>query len=1199
MLIRQQKAAIKAAHLHLLSKIHSSGLLKEMLDLGVEKIDKQTMKEEVDAKIEVYNYAARFGLIPKFSLRKIRRPTRGRKNRVAVESTIQLPAQNIEAVARDYTVEAAEIAASIKFKEAAERYHAEHGDGSINIKDSTALNTDNAKQFLSFWKSKTKGATLDTEIQAAKGYGDCSAGLWAAQIIRKNAAPKDSDLLAILGASPSSASSDRLGEPVVMSSKKKAEMVAFLVAATELTQASSELLADFQRALSESGSSGILAPIRPLNMDVDGDAIMIMQETLRDSRRAGLPDEKDSLLAEEEIENRNEIPRFHSQRSLAPHEIQKKNEILRLRQKALEEASKSGDGPTSNRAALPMSQYRAEVLGLVNKHTYSVIVGATGSGKTTQVPQILLEEAIAQGQGATCNVVCTQPRRIAATSIGRRVAEERNEPLQNTVGYHVRFDAKKPQLGGSINYCTTGILLQQLQAAPDEVLDRTSHIVIDEVHERDILIDFLMIIVKRALIARRQAGKSIPKVILMSATIDSELFAKYFQDKASDGRVLPCPSLTVPGRTFPVTEKYLPTILEELAQAHGKQTASFSRRQDDTSDYLKLETSFRRSNPSIAHEHDAAEATIDWKRETGNSADRQLANEKEDSLVPIDLISVTIAHVVKTSLEGAILVFLPGYEEMRKVAESLRRSSPLGVDFTDDSKNKLYMLHSTVPAAQQQEVFRPSPGCRKIILSTNIAETSVTIPDIQYVIDTGKLREKRYDQVRRITKLQCTWISKSNAKQRAGRAGRVQNGNYLALFSRDRFESLRAIGLPEMLRSDLQEVCLDIRSQAFQTPIRPFLAQAIEPPSADAVDISVRSLQNLQALTRDEKLTPLGRLLASLPVHPSLGKMIVLGVIFRCLDPMIILGAALSERSLFVAPPERRREAQERHALFLEGTASDHFALVNAFTQMRLLNHRRGLSALRSFANENFLHHGAFLSIESVGKQIEEVLVDAGLIPRVVETDRFESEFGHPSLNKNSTNVTVIKSLALAGLHPNLAVCTGGPTHRTPSEKNALIHPSSLNYTKPSRTRRDDKTSESSLDMLYSFTTMAKSNDGNSIFLRDTSVSTPLMALLFGGRLRTNGNIIEMDGWLPFYVRAHNRGAKTIMEFRKALDRLLTGAFRDLAALRADRVSRKSHGSQNDWENGKGKEQMYLADDRVREIFSEGLVEVLNRDLRL
>lgn len=1216
----------------MLSKLHTSGFLRSVTESSdaLDDLDQQTIDAERDAPSEVFNYSARYGLVPSFNVRQISRHSLRRGQNTAIEVKIDLPEQNISVTARRMDIRTAEIAAAVKFKEAAEEYHAEQGTQPSIVQEQVLLHTGNAKLFLDYYHSINRASKLELRTDEIKAFQGKTKGrksmIWKAQMMGEQQQKTDSFLEAL---DPQQKSTELIPivQPVTLSNKKAAEEAARLAAAVLLNKEDPTLIKGFRSNLSSSGTA-LLLPPRSIYLQVDEDAALIMEDTLRDARRAGLADEKEQLVADEK--QRNDSRSRQSRRVLDELEANNKNENLSARHKHFYEDPALSE-LREKKAALPMSQYRDRVLELVDGHLYSVIVGATGSGKTTQVPQILLEDAISRNEGAHCNVVCTQPRRIAATSVARRVADERNEKLQDTVGYHVRFDPKRPLPGGSITYCTTGILLQQLQNDPDEVLDSVSHIIVDEVHERDVLIDFLIINLKNTIRARRVAGKPVPKVVLMSATIDSEMFAEYFKHKTSSGEVVPCPSLSVPGRTFPVKEKYLDTILGEL-DGSDKSLAPRSNwmlSDNDTKDYLQVEKSFRPEAASrqAADENGDAEATIDWKLERRLGANGQIANEKEDGLVPINLIAATVAHICRTSKEGAILVFLPGFDEMKKVAETLqggrvgkgKTAMPYtGVDYNDPAKAKVFMLHSSVPANEQTAAFDPVPsGCRKIILSTNIAETSVTIPDVQFVVDTGKLREKQYDQQRRITKLQCTWISKSNAKQRAGRAGRVQNGNYYALYSRPRFESLRATGLPEMLRSDLQEICLDIKAQAFQAPIREFLSQAIEPPSPAAVDASVRNLQSLQALTDEEDITALGRLLAQLPVHPSLGKMIVLGVIFRCLDPMIILSATLSERTLFVSPPDKRREAQMMQQKFGEDTGSDHYALLNAFTQMRLLFEKNGQFAMNEFGHRNFLHTGSFKTIYSTSKQIEGVLIDAGLIPRIADRDRFESELGHPSLNTNSTNVAVIKALVLAGLHPNLALATSTKLLRTPGEKNAMIHPSSLNYVRETELRQALRSRDHAQDRgdketvglppnsLVSYSTMARSNDGGSILLRDVTTSSPLMAVLFGGRIRKQNQILEMDNWLPFEVRTAPRTVGVLVEFRKAMDRMLTRAFQALSRARSGGAgaaavttdASASAGSDVPAASRNKRKDEGFADDEVCRLFAEGVVDVLNRDL--
>ncbi|EME77400.1 uncharacterized protein MYCFIDRAFT_168832, partial [Pseudocercospora fijiensis CIRAD86] len=510
-----------------------------------------------------------------------------------------------------------------------------------------------------------------------------------------------------------------------------------------------------------------------------------------------------------------------------------------------------------------MSQYSSKVLDLVSDHVYSIVVGATGSGKTTQVPQIILNDAIRRGDGGSCDIICTQPRRLAASSVAQRVAAERGEQLRQSVGYQVRGDSKLPELGGSITYCTTGLLLERLKWDADDVMDNTSHLVIDEVHERDISIDFLLIVLKKAISARQAAGRKIPKVILMSATMDTKLFSAYLPNQV-DGRLAPCPHLDVPGRTFPVKEKYL-----------------------------------------------------------------------EEGLVPVALLVATIAHICKTTSDGAILAFLPGLQEITATEELLMRSPIFDVDFANADAFQIHSLHSTVPVENQRQIFEPSPiGCRKIILSTNIAETSVTVPDVKHVIDLGKLRENRYDHIQRITSLETVWESNSNARQRAGRAGRVSSGNYYALYSLERRKAMSASGLPELLRADLQETCLSIKAQGFQESVSSFLAAAIEPPPSNAVEVALENLKAIEALTSDESLTALGAVLSKLPVHPALGKMVLLGIIFRCLDPMIIISSMGTERSLFVTPmAERVRAKRAREDLNVAD--SDHIAALKGFQELR------------------------------------------------------------------------------------------------------------------------------------------------------------------------------------------------------------------------------------------------------------------------
>ena len=1162
----------------MVAKFHEQGILGEIIDKnsGINQFNKQSMskarQEEKNAIMDIYNYAARFDAVPNVTFKVQSRMERGRQMKYVVV-TVELPEQGILVKSEARATDVAETRAATKFKEEAERYQKIYGSETIVIKDSGALTTDNASKFMEFLKIVRPGVDIQAIATQPKE--------------RKILDKVPNHVQITMNGKP-------LGRPVEMFIKKKAEDIAFLTAAIAIKKQEPELYPRFLQAL-RIGNGQILRPVPPMDMTVDEDCSLSMRETLFAARKAGLPDSVKDVRSEVDLP---ETRKGSYRRQLQADESQRRDEDLLQRMNHFLQNPELAD-LRKKKAELPMNQYRAKVLDLVNNNVYSIIVGATGSGKTTQVPQILLEDAISKGNGASCNIVCTQPRRIAAISVAKRVAEERAEILQDSVGYHVRFDSKLPQVGGSVTYCTTGILQQQLQHHPDDVLDNLSHLVIDEVHERDMLIDFLLITLKKNIMQRQALGKSNPQVVLMSATMDTDLFASYFKSDIAGQGTFDCPSLSVPGRTFPVKERYLDEILQELRAKSSSVELQAMYGDRDTKDYLDIETTFRNANPTTADQESLDESrketsVIDWKRERDSIASEGAADPaivKENALVPFGLVACTIAHIAKTTQEGAILVFLPGLAEIVKVEEILKSQS-IGLDFKDESKFKLCLLHSSLSDGQNK-VFDPVPeGCRKIILGTNIAETSITIPDVQYVVDTGKLREKQYDQTRRISQLLCTWVSKSNSKQRAGRAGRVQNGNYYALFTKERYQTLRAIGLPELLRIDLQETCLKVKAQAFKAPIREFLADAIEPPDPNAVDSSIRNLEALDALTEDtEAITPLGRLLSSLPVHPSLGKMIVLGIIFRCLDPMIVLGAASSERSLFLNPLDVRDQAARAKLSFVEGSGSDHIAFLHAFGDLRRARDEKGDYWMRDFASRNFLHIGAFRTIDATARQIEDILIEARLIPRSTSYSRMSSEFGDSALNENSYQIPLIKSLALAGFHPNLALNNGGVSFRTVSEKTCLVHPSSINSP---RAKHDGV--KAARNTLYMYGTMARSNDGRTTFLRDTTHVTPLMATLFGGRLRRNeerGNIVELDGWLPFYITSPDRRtAKTLIEFRKGLERVLAIAFQELGKL-------SSAPSRKFGEGTLGQHETYLADEEVRKTFATGLVDVLVRDVKV
>lgn len=778
------------------------------------------------------------------------------------------------------------------------------------------------------------------------------------------------------------------------------------------------------------------------------------------------------------------------------------------------------------RSRLPASTFSRQIFDMISESVYSIIIGATGSGKTTQVPQIILDHFIKSGKGAECNIVCTQPRVIGALSVAKRVAEERGQEIGDQIGYHVRLNAVTPMRGGSITYCTTGVILRQLQIAPNNVFENISHIIIDEVHARDLEIDFCLTVLKAAVLERLKSGKKVPRIIIMSATVNSDLFASYLEINDPELGLIKCPTLEVPGRAFSVQETYLDDILKTLTNTLGETAMLGVYQEETTRKYLEAEAMLsdmqlpaclRNTNPRKGTDIDMDGFQIDSEQ------------------VPLALVAATVTHLATTTKEGAILVFLTGFEKLIAVKAMLEgQQGNIGRDFQDQSKYRFFLLHSAL-TEDQQDVFKPMPkGCRKIILSTNVAETSVTISDVKYVVDSGKHREYTFDQRTNISSLPPTWISQSSSKQRAGRAGRVQDGHYYALFTKRRHEMLLDVEAPEFLRVDLQQTCLSVKAYDGSN-IRHFLAQAIEPPSLEAVDGTISSLTALEALTADEEITPLGRLLVSLPLHPSLGKLVVLGIVYRCLDPMLVLAASLAEHRLLFKTSVGMKKASEASKIeFSAGSRSDHIGLINAFNQLRRIQTSEGNDAMEAFATKSFLSSVAFVNSIGSARKLEILLETLGLSPP--NEVKSGLQYGPPSLNENSSKEELVRAIIAACTR--ISVRKSPNLYDAPTRRKVIVHPGSVNRTTvgvpmaqrmfwPARQRL----------LAYSSITMPGGED-LSAFLRETTDISPLTAALFGRELSAgstdNGEpVLKVDGWID--VKVPRESSERVIALQRAL----------------------------------------------------------------
>ena len=491
--------------------------------------------------------------------------------------------------------------------------------------------------------------------------------------------------------------------------------------------------------------------------------------------------------------------------------------------------------PVSFPEELPVSGRRVEIAAALAAHQVIIVCGETGSGKTTQLPKICLQ----LGRGQRGLIGHTQPRRIAATSTAKRIAQELGSPPGMHVGFKVRFNDTLSS-GAWVKLMTDGILLAETQGDP--LLKQYDTLIIDEAHERSLNIDFLLGYLKQLLPKRPDL-----KVIITSATIDADRFARHFGSLDK-----PAPVIEVSGRLYPVELRYRP-VEADVALVARPGAAQKAKEQRDLMDAIV------------------------------------------DAVDELALIG-----------PGDVLVFLPGEREIRDVAEALRKHHPPHVE--------ILPLYARLSAQEQERVFKSS-NARRIVLATNVAETSLTVPGIRYVVDAGTARVKRYSYRNKVEQLQIEAIAQSAANQRAGRCGRVAAGVCIRLFEEQDFLQRAKFTEPEILRSSLAAVILRMKALRLgDVEDFPF----IEPPPGRAIADGYQLLQELGAVDDDRQLTALGRQLAKLPLDPRVGRMILAGRDNVCLSEMLIIASALSVQDPRDRPVEAQGAADLAHKKFAD-----------------------------------------------------------------------------------------------------------------------------------------------------------------------------------------------------------------------------------------------------------------------------------------
>uniref|UniRef100_A0AAY5KMB6 RNA helicase n=1 Tax=Esox lucius TaxID=8010 RepID=A0AAY5KMB6_ESOLU len=816
------------------------------------------------------------------------------------------------------------------------------------------------------------------------------------------------------------------------------------------------------------------------------------------------------------------------------------------------------------RRSLPVYERQEEIVQVIKDNRVVLVVGETGSGKTTQIPQFLLDNC--SQNGIPCRIFCTQPRRLAAIAVAERVAAERGESIGQTIGYQIRLESRvSPKT--LLTFCTSGVLLRTLMAG-DSTLSTVTHVIVDEVHERDGLSDFL-------LTKMRDMLQTMPnlKLILSSAALDVDLFLRYFGS---------CPVIHIKGRPFEVKQLFLEDILRTTGYAnkdmmkYKKEIQREEKQQMSLTEWCKVQEGGSRQEPqrektssscvlpendllddggdsvfnqlsekdvasldpwllkemdacisdiflnqdadafvqlfnlilsenvSVDYMHSETSATplmvasgrgflgqieqllsmgasvkmkasngwtaLDWAKhfqqsevvdllesylsslEAGKLDELSLVQTATTEMSPEDqeLLKVyhhsfddervdldLVMHLLHNICTRAVLIFLPGYDEIVGLRDRILYDDKRFSDYAH--RYQVFTLHSNMQTADQKKVLKNTPaGVRKIILSTNIAETSITVNDVVFVIDSGKVKEKSFDALNHVTMLKMVWISKASALQRKGRAGRCRPGICFHLFSRLRFNSMLEYQVPQLLRMPLQELCLHTKLLAPITcPIAEFLSKAPEPPPILIVKNAVQMLKTIDAMDPWEDLTELGYHLADLPVEPHLGKMVLCAVVLKCLDPILTIACTLAHRDPFVLPSQasQKRASMLCRKRFTAGTFSDHMALLRAFQAWQKA---RSDGWERSFCEKNFLSQATMEIIIGMRTQLLGQLRAIGFV-------RARGGGDIRDVNLNSENWAVVKAALVAGMYPNLIhVDRGSCTLSGSKEKRVRLHPTSV-----------------------------------------------------------------------------------------------------------------------------------------------------------
>ncbi|KAG6412970.1 hypothetical protein SASPL_125665 [Salvia splendens] len=693
--------------------------------------------------------------------------------------------------------------------------------------------------------------------------------------------------------------------------------------------------------------------------------------------------------------------------------------------------------------SLPAYKEKDAMLSAIALNQVVLISGETGCGKTTQIPQLILESEIDSLRGGMCNIKCTQPRKISAMSVSERIATERGEKLGETVsllfsllpvqiGYKVRLEGMKGR-DTHLLFCSTGILLRRLSL--DRSLKIVTHIIVDEIHERGINEDFLLIVLKDLLPRRPDL-----RLVLMSATLDEKLFSSYFSG---------APRLHIPGFTYPVQTYFLESILEITGYKLTPHNQIDEYGMDRAWKMSKQVPRKRKSHIASAVEDTLSVADFkDYSAPTRES----LSCWNPDCL-GFNLIEYLLCKICENERPGSVLVFMTGWDDITALKDKLQAHHVVG----DANRVLLLACHGSMGSAEQKLIFdRPPDGIRKVVLATNIAEISITIDDVVFVIDCGKAKEASYDALNNTSCLLPSWISKVSAKQRRGSAGRVQPGECYHLYPKCVFDDFAEYQLPEILRTPLQSLCLQIKSLKLGG-ISEFLSRALQSPEYLAVQNAIEYLKIIGALDESN--------------------------CFGSLLDNASHGAQTWENAYISSPLDKKDLAEAAKAQFSHDF-SDHLALVRAYEGWKVAD--KDLNAYE-YSWKNFLSAQSMKAIDSLRKEFYSLLMDAGLV-----------DSNPITYNVWSYDENLLRAAICYGLYPGICSVVHNERSfslKTMEDGNVLLYSNSVN----ARNTR----------IPYPWFVFNEKIKVNSVFLRDSTAVSDSMILLFGGNILRGGTLLN------------------------------------------------------------------------------------------